>query len=125
MALVASVAGYRGLPEAYAYASSKAALIHLAESLRIDLGLRGVKVQLINPGFVATELTAQNAHPMPFIMEAAKAARIIVDGLESDAFEIAFPRRTYWPMKLIGLLPSRLYVWLVRRVLARAPLHHR
>lgn len=122
VAIVASVAGYRGLPNAYAYTSSKAALINLAESLRIDLGPRGIKVQLVNPGFVKSELTAQNDHPMPFLLETAEAARRIADGLAGTGFEIAFPRRTVWPMKLLGLLPAALYLPLVRRFSPRAAL---
>lgn len=123
VAVVASVAGYRGLPGgAYAYTSSKAALISLAESLRIDLAPRGITVQVVNPGFVRSELTAQNAHPMPFLLETDAAARRIADGLETTQFEIAFPRRTVWPMKLLGLLPASLYLPLVRRFAPRAAL---
>ena len=114
IAIVASVAGYRGLPGAYAYTSSKAALINLAESLRIDYAPRGVTIQVVNPGFVKSELTAQNQHPMPFLMDATRAAVRIADGLAGDAFEIAFPRRTVWPLKLLGLLPAWAYVPLAR-----------
>ena len=117
IAIVGSVAGYRGLPGgAYAYTSSKAAVIHLAQSLRIDYAQSRLKIQLINPGFVKTELTASNKHPMPFLLEAEEAACRLVDGLESDAFEIVFPRRMAWGLKLMGLLPFRLYAFWARKV---------
>lgn len=119
LALVASVAGYRGLPRALAYSSSKAALIALAESLRFDFVPAGLKVQLINPGFVRTPLTDKNDFPMPFLMELDAAVDRIVSGLASDRFEIAFPRRLAWPLKLLRCLPNRLYFALVSRSTGR------
>lgn len=115
IAIVASVAGYRGLPSAAAYSASKAGLIALAESLKFDLDRAGVKMQVINPGFVRTPLTDRNPFPMPFLMEPEEAVERIVRGLAGDAFEIAFPRRFVWILKLLGLLPDRLYFALVAR----------
>ena len=106
--LVASLAGLMGLPGASAYGASKAALINWAESLRLDLSGRGIHVQVVNPGFVATPMTAVNRFPMPFLMPVEAAAARIVAGLASRRFEIAFPRRLAWPMKLVRLLPYRL-----------------
>ena len=116
IAIVASVAGYRGLPQALAYGASKAALINMAETLRLDLGERGIKVQVINPGFVRTPMTAQNEFKMPALMEPEQAARCIADGLESDRFEIHFPARFTLLLKLMRILPYRLYFPLVRRI---------
>lgn len=116
MALVASVAGYRGLPQALGYGPTKAALIHLAEGLHLDLAPRGVGVWLINPGFVATRLTAGNAFTMPALITPPEAAEAIVAGLAGGRFEIHFPRRFTWGLKLLGLLPARLYLPLVRRL---------
>ena len=82
LALVASVAGYRGLPKAAAYAPSKAAVISLAEVLRLDLARHGVDVSLVNPGFVDTPMTAVNTFPMPFKLSAQDAAQRIVAGLD-------------------------------------------
>lgn len=115
IALVASVAGYRGLPGASAYCASKAGLIALAESLKFDLDPLGLKIQVINPGFVRTPLTDRNAFPMPFLMEVEDAVSRILRGLESDRFEIAFPRRFVWLLKALRLLPDRLYFALTRR----------
>lgn len=116
--LMASVAGYFGLPKAGAYGATKAATIHLAESLRYELAPHGVVVQVVCPGFVVTPLTAANRFPMPGLMTAPDAAGRILRGLAHDGFEIAFPRRLVWPMKLLRALPGglrrALLGWLLR-----------
>jgi NAD(P)-dependent dehydrogenase (short-subunit alcohol dehydrogenase family) len=113
--LVASVAGYRGLPQALIYGASKAALIHLAEGLYLDLHKHGIGVYLVNPGFVDTPLTQRNDFTMPALMPADKAARRTLDGIAAGQFEIHYPRRfTFW-LKLLRLLPYSLYFPAVRR----------
>jgi short-subunit dehydrogenase len=109
IALVASVAGYRGLPMAAAYAPSKAAVISLAEVLRLELASHGIIVSLINPGFVDTPMTASNAFPMPFIVEPKDAAGRIIQGLAKRRFEIAFPWQLVTILKLGRILPYSLY----------------
>lgn len=109
IALVGSVAGYRGLPGAVGYGASKAALIHLAENLKCDLRQFSVKVQIINPGFVATRLTAKNDFKMPGLITAEQAAMAIVTGLSSSRFEIRFPFLFTTALKLLSYLPSWLY----------------
>lgn len=89
-ALCASIAGYRGLPNSQPYSATKAALINLAESLLVEHGDK-VDVRLINPGFVATRLTAKNSFTMPGIISPEKAAKIIAQGLASFRFRINFP----------------------------------
>ena len=115
LVLVASVAGYRGLPTAVAYGPTKAALINLAETLYLDLAPRGIGVHLVNPGFVRTPLTDRNTFAMPALIEPEEAAAAILAGLARGRFEIAFPRRfTAW-MRLLRHLPDRLYFPLVRK----------
>lgn len=114
--LVASVAGYGGLPKALVYGPTKAALINLTESLYLDLRPRGIAVYQINPGFVDTPLTAHNDFPMPALMTADDAALALVDGLERGQFHIHFPRRFTNALRLARLLPYRLYFWLVHKV---------
>ncbi|MBT0962457.1 SDR family NAD(P)-dependent oxidoreductase [Denitromonas iodatirespirans] len=116
IALVSSVAGYSGLPKAGVYGATKAGLINFAESLFLELRPRGLGVHLINPGFVATRLTADNDFPMPALISPAAAAAAIVAGLSRGDFEIHFPKRFSRVLKLLRLLPYRLYFPLVRRV---------
>lgn len=116
IALVASVAGYVGLPGACVYGPGKAALINLAELLHAELRQHGIAVYLINPGFVATRLTARNDFTMPALLNTSEAAAHIVRGLERGCFEIHFPVRfTTW-IKLLRLLPYRLRLPLLRRL---------
>jgi len=115
VALVGSVAGYGGLPKAAVYGPSKAALINFAETLYMDLAPKGLGVFLINPGFVATPLTAQNDFHMPALISAEEAAQRILDGFARGDFEVHFPRRFTWWLKLLQCLPRRLYFPLVRR----------
>ena len=115
IAIVASVAGYRGLPRGGAYGASKAALIALAESLRCDLQRHDVLMQVINPGFVRTPMTAVNAFPMPFLLEPDDAARRIVRGLQRTAFEIAFPWPLVWGLKILQSLPAWAYFALIKK----------
>jgi short-subunit dehydrogenase len=116
IALVASVAGYQGLPKALAYGSGKAALIHFAECLYMDLTDKGIGVWVINPGFVSTRLTAKNDFNMPALITPEQAAKDIMDGLASGGFEIHFPKRFTRVLKLLSLLPYRLYFPLVKRM---------
>jgi len=102
------------IPKAAAYGSSKAALINMAESLKPECNAHGIKLSLINPGFVKSKLTDRNDFKMPFIMETTDAAKRIVSGLETNAFELTFPKRfTYW-LKLLRIVPYRLYFALTR-----------
>jgi short-subunit dehydrogenase len=112
---VASVAGYRGLPKALCYGPGKAALIHFAECLHLDLAPRGVGVWVVNPGFVATRLTAQNDFTMPALLTPEQAAQAMLDGLQGGAFEIHFPKRFTRLMKCFALLPYGWYFPLIRR----------
>ena len=114
VAWIASVAGYVGLPKAAAYGPSKAALINLAESLKPDLDRKGIAVSVINPGFVETPLTAQNDFNMPFLMQVPEAARLSIAGLRRRKFEIAYPWRFVFIMKLARLLPYALFFRLIR-----------
>ena len=117
LAIVASLAGYRGLPNASAYGPSKAALIQLAESLHAELQDTPLKIQLINPGFVKSALTEKNGFEMPFLMKSEDAAKKIRYGLERDDFEIAFPSPMVRRMKLMRILPYRLYFYLTKKMI--------
>jgi NAD(P)-dependent dehydrogenase (short-subunit alcohol dehydrogenase family) len=115
ISLVSSVAGFRGLPQGLAYGPTKAALTHLAETLYLDLQPAGIGVSVIHPGFVETPLTAQNPFPMPALITPAQAAEDILQGWARGTFDMHFPKRfTHW-LKLLRLLPYRMYFAAVRR----------
>ena len=116
--LVASVAGYMGLPGASVYGPTKAALINLAEILYADLHPHGLNVYLINPGFVDTGLTQKNSFYMPGLQTAQQAATAIWRGISAGQFEIHFPRRFTQMLKLFQLLPYRWRFFLLKRVLS-------
>ncbi|MES0882232.1 SDR family NAD(P)-dependent oxidoreductase [Roseibium sp. SCP14] len=117
IAIVSSVAGYTGLPTSSAYGATKAGLINLAESLKFDLDRSGIRLQVINPGFVDTPATSSNPFPMPQLLSVEDAVREIRKGLERQRkFEIAFPRAFVWKLKLLKLLPYELYFPLIAKV---------
>ena len=121
IAIVSSVAGYRGLPVAIAYAPTKAALISLAESLHPDLMDDNVKMTIINPGFVETDMTSVNTFPMPFIVKCEDAADRIVKGLIKGQFEIVFPLRMKLLAKFTRLLPYWAYFGIVNSLPSGEP----
>lgn len=113
--LVASVAGYTGLPKALAYGPSKAAMINLAQVLYTDLSPHGIGVYLVNPGFVATRLTKNNDFKMPALVTPDEAAGEFIRGIAKGSFEIHFPKRfTRW-MKWLSYLPDRARFYLLKK----------
>jgi len=115
LALCGSVAGYVGLPNGQIYSATKAGVINLAESLRIELAGQ-VDVRLINPGFVDTRLTQRNTFTMPGLQTPQSAASKIIAGLNSRRFEIHFPRRLTWGLKALRILPYWAMLPLTRRL---------
>ncbi|QBR70166.1 oxidoreductase [Beijerinckiaceae bacterium] len=121
IAITSSLAGYGGIEGSCAYGSTKAALIYMAEALNLTYRQAGLTVQVVNPGFVRSAMTAQNDFfEMPFLMDADRAAKIICDGFERSGFEITFPRRLAYTFKLLCLLPYSLYFPAMRRAGRRA-----
>lgn len=105
IALMSSLAAYRGMPGAPAYSASKAAVKHYGEALRPQMAKLGVKVNVICPGFVRTAMTDRNPFPMPMLMEPDAAARRIVEALAANRPRIAFPLPMAFASWLLGLLP--------------------
>ena len=115
ISLVSSVAGYRGLPQGLAYGPTKSALINLAETLHVDLKDSQISVSLICPGFVETQLTAQNKFAMPGLIKPEQAAQEILRGWARGEFETHFPKRFTRLMKALALLPPVLYFPVIRK----------
>ena len=107
--ITGSLTGYRGLPGSVAYTASKSGVMAMAECLYCDLRKTGVKVQLVNPGFVKTRLTDKNDFAMPFIMEPEDAAQIVFEHMGNDKFSRAFPRPFSWLFRLSQFLPDWAY----------------
>ena len=115
--IVSSIAGYRGLPNSTGYGPSKSALNNLAESLYFDFKRSNVRVCLVSPGFIKTPMTDKNDFKMPFLKTKEYAAERIYDGLiNSNVFEIHFPKSLTLILKILSFLPSKIYFSLVGKM---------
>ena len=120
ISIVSSIAGYRGLPNSSGYGPSKAALTNFCESIYFDFKKFGVRVSVISPGFIKTPLTDKNEFPMPFLKTVDYAANQIFNGLvKSNAFEIHFPKGLTLTLKILRILPYKLYLFLVDKLVKR------
>lgn len=117
IALCASVAGYTGLAGGQPYSATKAAVMNLAESLYAE-SPQHIDIKLISPGFVRTALTNKNNFPMPMIITPEEAAKSIAEGLLSKRFEIHFPKRFTYILKLLRLLPYALVFKITKNLLS-------
>ena len=117
ISIVSSIAGYRGLPNSTGYGPSKSALNNLAESLYFDFKRYNVKVCLVSPGFIKTPMTDKNDFKMPFLKSSDYAADKIYDGLVNrDVFEIHFPKSLTVILKILSLLPIKLYFAIIGKL---------
>ena len=117
ISIVSSIAGYRGLPNSTGYGASKAALNNLAESLYFDFGRNNVRVSLVSPGFIKTQMTDKNQFKMPFLKTAEYAANKIYNGLiNGSSFEIDFPKELTLILKFLKILPDSLYFKIIKKL---------
>ena len=120
ISIVSSIASYRGLPNSSGYGPSKAALTNFGESIYFDFKKFGVRVSIVSPGFIKTPLTDKNEFPMPFLRTPEYAAQKIFNGIvKSSAFEIHFPKGLTLTLKFLRILPYRLYLFLVDKLVKR------
>ncbi len=117
IAVMASVAGYRGLPNSLAYSPTKAALINLVEILRTELTPIGITVSVINPGFVDTDASRINKFRMPKMVSVEYAAEKILRDLKKLKYEVAFPFGFTFFIKFLRILPNSLYFFIIRRLI--------
>ncbi|WP_299873708.1 SDR family oxidoreductase [uncultured Sulfitobacter sp.] len=110
--ITSSLTGFRGLPGSIGYTASKAATMSLAECMYGDLRKTGVDVQVVNPGFIKTQLTQKNDFSMPFIMSPEDAAREMFEHMGSQKFKKSFP----WAFSMVFRLSQFLPDWLYFRV---------
>jgi NAD(P)-dependent dehydrogenase (short-subunit alcohol dehydrogenase family) len=115
VAIISSLAGFRGFPGAPAYCASKAAVRVYGEGLRAEMARHNVEVNVVCPGFIKTPMTDINPFPLPFLMTAERAARIIRKGLEDSRARIAFPWPMYAAIRLLTALPQPLIGFVAER----------
>jgi len=116
LAIVSSMAHFFPFTRSEAYGASKAAVSYFAESLRVDLADTGIKVCLIEPGFIDTPLTQKNDFSMPFLMPVTEAAKRIFDGINAGRLRLRFPRRLGYLLRALSLLPYGLRSTLAARM---------
>jgi short-subunit dehydrogenase len=108
IAIVASLAGYRGLAYSPGYSASKAGARAYGEALRALLAPRGITVSVICPGFFTSPMTDRFIGPHPFRVSLERATAIVQRGLDRGKRRIVFP----WPlalgMRLADLMPAAL-----------------
>jgi NADP-dependent 3-hydroxy acid dehydrogenase YdfG len=119
IAIMASVAGFVGLPTAASYGATKAALNAMAEAFKPDFERYGVTITVINPGFVKTRATDKNRFPMPFLIDVDEAVDHIVSGLQSRRFEISFPWQMSLSTKVLRAMPHWLKFAVTRRMIPK------
>jgi len=107
--ITSSLTGFRGLPGSIGYTASKAGTMSLAECMYADLRKTGVQVQVINPGFIKTQLTDKNDFKMPFLMEPDDAAQAVFEHMSTDKFKKSFPWAFSLVFRLSQFLPDSLY----------------
>ncbi len=116
IAIISSLAGYRGIPGSPAYSASKAAVKVYGEGLRGVLAKDGIGLTVITPGYIKTPMTDINEFPMPFLMDAKQAARIIIKKLKRNPARIAFPWRLYAIIWFLSILPPCYTDWLFAKM---------
>src|SRR5262249_53621000 len=115
IAIMGSLFGYAGWPENGSYGASKAAVINLAESLKLELEGTGVAVTIINPGFVDTPLNASyEPKKKLYVISKERCARKILEKLGSKPYEIAFPTQVSIFLKTVRSLPRAVSLPLIR-----------
>ncbi|MDQ6801344.1 MAG: SDR family NAD(P)-dependent oxidoreductase [Acidobacteriota bacterium] len=109
---IASIAGLRGLPTSAGYSASKAAMQAFLDAARVELRSFAIRITTVNPGFIVTAMTEKNKFKMPFLMQADRAAKIIVDGIERGARIVEFP----FPMSMVMRFARVVPAWMFDRV---------
>lgn len=120
VAIISSIAGFRGSSTAPAYSTSKAAVRYYGQALYALLRPQGISVSVICPGFIETNMTKANNFPMPFLMKADRAAEIIKNGLRKNKYMIVFPWQMAVAARLQNMLPNALINFIYRKIPAKA-----
>jgi len=108
LAIVSSLAGLLGFPEAPAYCASKAAIRTYGHALRRRLASQGVRITVICPGFIDTPPTRNLPYRPPSVWSAERSAAYIAQGLARGRREIFFPWRLSLQLRTASMLPLAL-----------------
>ena len=118
--IMSSIAGWIGLPKSAAYGPTKAALRSFAQSIRYDLFSKGISVQLCSPGFIETSATSINDFYMPGLLKVDDAAKLIYKNMNKNKFEFSFPFIFSSCMKILSLLPDKISLLLIKKLLLKS-----
>ncbi|WPL82083.1 SDR family NAD(P)-dependent oxidoreductase [Bordetella hinzii] len=116
IALISSLAAWRGLPETPSYSASKAAVKVYGEALRDNLAAQGVRVNVVMPGYVESQMCFDMPGPKPFLWTAPKAARVIRRGLAANKARISFPFPLNLGTFLLAIIHPAVSGWILRRM---------
>jgi short-subunit dehydrogenase len=115
IALVASIAAFRGLPYSPGYCASKAGLRAYAEALRPRLAPRGIAVTSVCPGFFDSPMTDRFDGPTPFLCDGGTAARIVKRGIDRGRRRVAFPWPLVFGLQFCDIAPAFIGDAILRR----------
>jgi len=116
IAIMSSLASFRGMPSAPQYCATKAAVRSFGEGFRGDMKPYNIGVTVICPGYIRTPMTDVNNFPMPMLMETEEAAKLMIKKLTKNPPRIAFPFPLYFTIWLLGSLSPRLTDWIFNRL---------
>lgn len=114
---ISSAAHIVGIPRSEGYGASKAALHYFLQTLQIELCKTDIKLSIVTPGFVKTELTEKNDFPMPLLMPLDKATAIILKGMQKKQPEIKFPFLLILILNILSLMPDKLRNFLLSKTI--------
>lgn len=115
IALISSLAAWRGLPKTPSYSASKAGLKAYGEALRTDLATVGIRVNVVLPGYVDSPMSRAMLGPKPWLWTPERAAQVIRRGLDQNKGRISFPFFLSLGCHALALLPDGLSGWLLKR----------
>ena len=102
LVMVSSMSAVRGMPKNLTtYAATKAGVAHLAEGLRAELHGGPIKVTVLYPGYIASEMNERNPHPSPMLASTEKGVRAMVSAIEKEKDSACVPALPWAPLGVV------------------------